>query len=441
MRRKGNARSAASFSRDASSGGPRILFVGLSQSTHTHSWMDLLQGADFDVRLFALPEGCPPQNWNVRTYVTTPHLPEGLDPEFREALYWTPEEARARQRGFRYLVQRAVRKATLTMDRFLDMIPPLVGGFRPARADSPEEWLARIVEDWRPDVIHTLGLDPAGLFYRKVRSEFHLEGIGRWVLQLRGGSDLALSRFDPAMAPEISSALRQCDQLLSDNLMNLEYARQMGVLEEQFAPIVPVPGTGGIDVDALALSWQGSPSQRRVILWPKAYDSPWSLALPVFEAIRLAWDRIQPAEIWMLAMNPGARMWYWNLPEETRGHCHIADRLPRDQVLKLMASARVMLAPSLVDGTPNTMFEAMAAGALPILSPLDTIAAVVRHEENVLFARNLYPEEIAEALVRAMADDSLVDDAATRNGVLVRKLADRAAIRERVRAYYRDLSR
>ena len=105
-----------------------------------------------------------------------------------------------------------------------------------------------------------------------------------------------------------------------------------------------------------------------------------------------------------------------------------------------MGRARVMLAPSLVDGTPNSMFEAMATGAFPILSPLDTIRPLVRDGCNVLFARNLYPDEIGEALVRAMTDDVLVDIAAERNLALVRELADRHAIRPRVVGLYESLA-
>jgi glycosyltransferase involved in cell wall biosynthesis len=434
-------RRPVAFSYDAIPDRPRILFIGLSSSTHTHSWIDLLEGSGFDVRLFGLPEGCPPNDWKVKTYLTTPHLPEGLDPETRLTLYPTPEEVRARRRGLRNFVQRAARKGALVTERLVGGLSPVHAGLAPLRANSAEEWLAELVSEWKPDVIHTLGLDPAGFFYHRICEEFTLRGKGRWILQLRGGSDLTLTRLDPEAVARIAPVLRACDQLVSDNLVNLEYARRMGVREDQFAPIVPVPGTGGIDVETLAQAWRAPPSERRLVLWPKAYDSPWSLALPVFEAIKLAWNQIQPCEIWMLAMNEEARMWYWSLPEEIRAHCHISERLPRDQVLKLMAAARVMLAPSLVDGTPNTMFEAMASGALPILSPLDTIVPLVRSEANVLFARNLYPQEIAEALIRSMADDCLVDSAAARNSTLVRKLADRAAIRPRIVEFYSEMAR
>jgi hypothetical protein len=57
-----------------------------------------------------------------------------------------------------------------------------------------------------------------------------------------------------------------------------------------------------------------------------------------------------------------------------------------------------------------------------------------------LFARNLYPHEIAEAISRAMTDDELVNAAAERNLELVRCVAGREAIRKRVIEFYERLA-
>jgi glycosyltransferase involved in cell wall biosynthesis len=143
----------------------------------------------------------------------------------------------------------------------------------------------------------------------------------------------------------------------------------------------------------------------------------------------------------MLTLHHEMKMWFWTLPDEIRESCRVYGRLPREEVLEMMPEARVMLAPSLVDGTPNSMLEAMASGALPIVSPLDTLRPLVEHERNVLFARNLYPHEIAEALTRAMTDDALVDAVAERNLELVRRVADRKEIRRRVIGFYEELAR
>jgi glycosyltransferase involved in cell wall biosynthesis len=407
----------SSFDRDAYPGRPRILFIGPGDSTHTHAWVGLLEGRPFNVRAF-VPPGMmsPPDFWKVKTYLTA-YERGPYDAETRSRLI---DEGRARRV--------AERLAARARGRAWD-----------ARKYA-EEWLARILREWRPHVVHTFSLD-AGEFYMKARRAYGVGGDSVWVLQARGGADLAWTHLDPALRPKIGEVLRACDQLLSDNTQNFRIARELGVREEQLSSIGTAPGTGGVDIDALREGWDGPPSQRRVILWPKVYEWPWSKALPVYEALRLAWERIQPCEVDMLATTPDAKMFYWTLPEEMRRSMRLRDRVPRAEALAAMKRARVMLAPSLVDGTPNSMFEAMAAGALPIVSPLETIVPVVENERNVLFARNLYPEEIASALVRAMTDDALVDEAARLNLELVGRVANREEVRARVVEFYESLAR
>jgi len=302
------------------------------------------------------------------------------------------------------------------------------------------EWLVRIITEWRPHIIHTLGLDAAGRFYFRLIQQNGLARTGKWVLQLRGGADIALPLLDAARKQEIARVLRSCDQLLSDNLQNFSFAREMGVREDQLSRIGTVPGTGGIDVESQAAKWKAKPSERRVILWPKVYQGPWQKAIPVYEALKQCWERIQPCEVHLLATTLKARMYYWTLPKRIRAGCVLKGRVPRSEVLEAMTHARVMIAPSLIDGIPNTMLEAMASGALPIVSPLETIRGVVEEKRNVLFARNLYPKEIASALVRAMTEDELVDAAAARNLELVRQIANRNEVRARVVSFYEALA-
>ena len=78
------------FELDPYPGNPKILFIGLGISTHTHSWIDLLSEAKLNVRLFSVPGGgIPSADWKTRTYVCSPsfQLPEDLDPITRQSLY------------------------------------------------------------------------------------------------------------------------------------------------------------------------------------------------------------------------------------------------------------------------------------------------------------------------------------------------------------------
>jgi len=420
------------FERDPYPGQPKVLFIGYSESTHTHAWIDLLEGAAMNVRMFGLPTGRPPDGWRVRTYLTQPCTTD-FDPQRRVKLSswqyptrWSHRWEEIRRGMFR------LRRRVFPRDT--DQAPQSAG------ADA---WLASIIKNWQPDIIQTLGLDCASYFYLDVRRRFKLDSIGCWVVQVRGGPDLALHRLLPDHQLLIRGVLSGCDQLIADNQQNYEHCLRLGAPISKLSGLGVVPGTGGIDVAALARRWQGPPSRRqRLVLWPKAYECPQSKCLPVLEAIRLAWDRLKPCSLDLLmVVQQEVRMWLQTLPEEIRAHVRVEEKVPRENVLERMLEARLLLAPSLSDGIPNCLYEAMATGAFPIVSPLETITPLVKQERNTLFARNLYPEEVAQALIRALTDDALVDSAAKRNLELVSQVADRACIRPRVVAYYQKLAR
>lgn len=410
------------FETDDYPGGPRVMFVGWAESSHTHSWIDLLQQSGINARLFALPSAVPPDSWQVRTYVTIA-APTPIDSAYRKTLTSAPTAPPPRRSLFS-----RIRPAPT------------------APAVTIERLLADAIMQWKPDVVHTLGLDAATYLLERTR-QLHPEivGIGRWVVQVRGGPDLALHQYDPVHRPIIESIFAQCDHLIADNPINYEDAVKLGLAAEKTCSpgLGVVSGPGGIDVQGLRSRWSLLPSQRpRTILWPKTYETISSKALPVFEAIRIAWDRIAPVTFEMLwLVQSDVRIWFEkSMPDHIKASCNLYGRLDREQVLAMLPSARVMLAPSLTDGIPNSMMEAMALGAFPIVSPLDTITPVVKNEENVLFARNLYPEEIADALVRAMQDNALVDRAAANNVIRVDKLANRDRVRIAVIDYYKQLT-
>jgi glycosyltransferase involved in cell wall biosynthesis len=370
--------------------------------------------------LFALPSAIPPANWPVKTYITI-DVADDLDATIRQKTLQNAS-GNARQKRF-------FRKAP----------PPL---WKPV---SIERSLADVVLCWRPHIIHTLGLDAASYFYDRTRKAHpEIEGISRWVVQVRGGPDLALHQHEPSHRARIESIFAHCDHLIADNAINYEDAIRLGLDRKKIEKpgLGVVSGPGGIDVEQLRATWSQLPSERpRTILWPKTYETISSKALPVFEAIRLAWDRIAPVTFEMLwLVQSDVQIWFnKSMPDHIKAACNIHGRLDQAQVLAMLPRARVMLAPSLTDGIPNSMMEAMALGTFPIVSPLDTITPVVKNEENVLFARNLYPDEIANALIRAMEDNVLVDQAAVRNVSKVNDLANRSRVQTNVLNYYMEL--
>lgn len=395
---------------------PKILFVGEIHSTHAQSWIELLRGEPFNVRALTLTSYAVPKTFPFP--VDVPRL-EGPRPSLRAGAT-IPERIAAR------LVD-AKNSSLLFYEKKLF-------GDRIAN-----HLLQKIVRRWRPDIIHCLGLLASGCFVVESLRGEELKNC-KLVIQLRGGSDLALNHADPVLAPKLADVLRKADAILSDNAVNFELMRRMGLTVPPPPGLERVPGTGGIDLDASAFSGVTPASQRRAILWPKAYESPWSKGMPVLEALKLAWERMLPFHIHMTMAVNELPSWIALLPPSMRQHITMHQHVPRDRIFELMRESRVVLAPSLIDGTPNVMWEAMAAGAVPLVSPLDSITALVADGENAVMARNLYPQEIADALVRAMTDDTLVDRIATTNRRVIRDLAGRETFRPKVLEFYRSLA-
>lgn len=435
------------FEKTIESHKPRILFIGLSESSHARSFTELFVGG-FDVRFFALPTYFPPNEWPVKTYISGVDPPANTAPNTRLCLYPTPEETTEYYRYINrrmppsHFFRRSVEEL-ITAWRNLYRKGKNPENMKPQqlqkKAISPVHWLVEIIQAWKPDIIHAFGVD-AGIFLRDgwkvVIGDSPLLAV--WVQQIRGASDITLRRYVPDPDGKLEGCLKSCDWIIGDNLIELERIVEMGIEGEKIASICPVPGTGGIDISDIQDKVKSFPKTRRSILWPKAYISPLSISLPVLEAIQIAWEKIQPCKIHMLAMDQGTRQWFYLLPEEIREHCQTYDRIPRDEALTLTAQSRVMLAPSLVDGVPNVLYEAMAAGALPIVSQLDTIQSVVS-EENVLFTENMNPQAIADALVLAMNDDELVTEITTRNYDLVKDIANRDTIKKKVVSFYKGI--
>ncbi len=365
----------------------KILIIALAQSSHTQSWLELIDENQFEVKLFGISNSSISQN---------------------------------------FLWLRIIKRLIYRVDEFYG-----------CRLEN--WWLKRIIKKWQPNIVHTLGLEPATINFLIIHKKIKNSCKYKWIVTIRGGSDLELERFDLQKQPIFRQIFTNCDSVFADNKITYSYAYELGLDKNKKPPLEFTPGTGGMDIEKLSKLRKIKTSKLRIILWPKACEGIYSKGLPVLEAIKMVWTKIKPCQIIMTAVTPDFQLWLAALPLEIRKNIKIYDRIPRANLLKLMAKARVVLLPSLIDGIPNSLYEAMACKTFPIVSPLETIQTVVT-KENVLFARNLYPNEIASVLEKVMTDDVLVDKVVINNLSLVKKVADKKKIGQKVNDYYREIT-
>ncbi|MEX1019604.1 MAG: glycosyltransferase family 4 protein [Litorilinea sp.] len=390
----------------------RILFVGFANVVHTQEWMDLLAGQDeFDVRLYAFPvpfeSAFNSLAWQFPTYSL--HQPRDDKPA---KVHWLVP----RHKLFGYPLRFLYKRYNLNL-----------------------HWLRRIVRRWRPHIIHSLAFDFGTPMVGKA-----LEGLDpaqrpRWVIST-WGTDINWGVHLPPKRQMLETYLQACDGYFGDCLRDIRLARECGLDAGKVAFEAAMPATGGLDLGRITAG-EMDPAARRNILVPKAYDNMYNKTLPLLEALKMCEPLLADYTIHMLRVSSDVKVAVQLLPASLRRKIVMHDMLAHDEVLAMMRSSRIVMAPSLTDGTPLAMLEAMASGALPIMSPIESIQEWIEDGKNGLLAHALYPNLQAEALTRALQDDDLVRSAAIQNRKLVEQRANRAHIKPQVLDYYRRLGK
>ena len=391
---------------------PRLLLVCYANSAHALPWISLLNGSEFDVRIFSTPlreEEQNTRNWSHPTYIAV--KPEkGVYPA---------------KKIYSLLPGRPVRAISNLLNH---------------RFSITKRWLQWVIQTWKPDILHSMPLDVGGKLAAQALKDLPRSKWPKWVASA-WGSDIYLGVDDPQKSLTIQYILENCDGFMADCKRDMQLAVQNGLAPQKLAFDHSIPGAGGLDLNYFR-QLRAKNKKRDVILIPKAFEREHAnRTLPALEALNMLGADIQPYEIHLVMTSQVVLAWLRQMPQPFRDRCHIHSTLPQQELFELYGKARVVLSPSLSDGTPNVMLEAMGAGALPIMSPIDSIKEWITDGENGLLAHALYPDQIATALKRALTDDVLFERVQRLNWEIVCKRADKQLVREKVLTFYRGLLR
>jgi glycosyltransferase involved in cell wall biosynthesis len=103
-----------------------------------------------------------------------------------------------------------------------------------------------------------------------------------------------------------------------------------------------------------------------------------------------------------------------------------------------MNLAHIMVMVPQSDGMPNTLWEAMACGALPVLNRLPQYIEIIEDGINGLLVEP-EPEDMARVILQALASPELKTKAELRNRELVQTMADQDQEMARMEGWYGSL--
>lgn len=119
------------------------------------------------------------------------------------------------------------------------------------------------------------------------------------------------------------------------------------------------------------------------------------------------------------------------------GRVRFTGRLELQQMVELYQSADVVLNPSRVDNTPNSILEALACGVPVVSTSVGGIPFLVRHRHTAWLAEPESPEALAAGMLEVLSDAGLRETLVA-NGLALARSCAWPAIREQWLAAYRE---
>ena len=297
----------------------------------------------------------------------------------------------------------------------------------------------RIVDAEAPDLIHALRIPFEGMLAAAAP-----QGVP--VLASIWGNDLTLHAVgSPQMKRWTERALNRVDGLMADARRDIRLAQQWGYPADM--PSLVVPGSGGIDLDELMqtesalinLEKYGISESQPLVVNPRGFR-PGSVRNDVFfQSIPLILERHPDVKFVCLAMEGQEEANRWVRELKIESQVRLLPYLSQAELWQLFRKAKASVSISSHDGTPNSLLEAMAFGCFPIVGDIESLREWITPGVNGLLVEPGKPQEVAEAVILALNNDSLREQAAQENSRIIRESCEVNLVRDRIEAFYLEV--
>ena len=325
-----------------------------------------------------------------------------------------------------------------SMGRHRNLLRRLRYVLGPLSLPSQKTRFQALIKDIHPDIVHALRIPFEGMLASATPMGVPLV-VSIW------GNDITLHASGSVlMAQHTRRTLRRADGLIADTIRDIRLGKEWGFANDEYTLVVP--GAGGIRLDEIeASSSQGILPEELpavpIVVNPRG-QRPGSLRQDVFfQSIPLVLGKIpntlfvcpqlagdEEANHWVnkLGIGPNTKLW---------------PRLEQAQMWKLYKKAQVFASPSIHDGTPNSLLEAMACGCFPVVGDIESMQDWVKQGINGLLVDATSPRAMADGIITALENQTLRENARKEN---IRIIAERAEYRRCMAmtdSFYQKISR
>jgi glycosyltransferase involved in cell wall biosynthesis len=228
--------------------------------------------------------------------------------------------------------------------------------------------------------------------------------------------------------------LQVADALHADCQRDVRLAGEWGFARGK--PALVAPGNGGILSDVFYAP--ANLVEEAVIINPRGFR-PYVRNDVFFKAIPPVLARHPGAKFIFALMHGEVQAEQW-IAELGIGHAvELLPPLTQFQMAETFRRAQIIASPSIHDGTPNSLLEGMACGCFPVAGDLESVREWITPHTNGLLFDPASAESIAGAILTAIENKPLRENAAGLNQTIIASRAEYRQNMQRVEEFYRQV--
>lgn len=392
----------------------RIAFIADGRTEHVHRWMSYFMNQGDEVILIS--------SHPVKSHLSNIEV-FSLPGLFRSgnAFVKNPRSL-AKAQGSRFsnlIINYDLDKYIRPLWQQINVFDVLIQGFA----------AKRISRQFQPDIVHAMRTQNEG--YIAALAAYH-----PWILSVWGQDFVYYSRQYRIHDWLSKMIMPLPDALTADCDRDIRLAKAYGLQENSHTCMFP--GNGGVNLE---IYHQGLPQDQRqeLIVYPRGI-APYHQIDTILSAMKIIENRGFLANKRLVLLTSTATITQlesmvadYSIPKE---NVAVLPFLEQAELANLFRQAVVMISASISDGTPNSMLEAMACGAFPVIGDIESIREWIVHGKNGLLFDPKNPQELAENLIEAFSNQTLLRKAQEYNYQIVENKADYEGIMPKVRIFY-----
>ena len=294
--------------------------------------------------------------------------------------------------------------------------------------------LRAFIQEIQPDLVHAMRIPYEGMLTAAA-----LNGLvtrPSFLVSIWGNDFTLHAPSTPLMGWHTRRVMQTVDALHADVQRDVKLAREWGLSEDK--PTLVAPGNGGIrgDVFYPPAEFVNQP----FVINPRGVR-PYVRNDSFFKAIPLVLAKRPETKFLCTSMQGEAQAMAWVKELGIENAVELLPSFPHEKMGDVFRGAQIVVSPSIHDGTPNSLIEAMACGCFPVAGDLDSIREWITHGQNGLLVDPADPQSIADAILLGLEREDLRHEAAGLNANIISARAEFGANMKRVEEFYKVVNR